>query len=410
MESMEIQAPRSNVGRINAMRNKKIFLWTILVLVLLGTLFFLLWWFIWRKKHKGPTPGPKPKPKPKPGPPPKPKPGPPLPITEQPEKTVQIINKSESPLYVYIEYSNLNLNTTKKPYVPILSPPTDQWKIIQLSSSNINLENPKYYYPPAVPNVPAPALPSGVQTFLPNDVGSATWQILHMPSNGDWAILQIPNFLPNEAWSIRPLKYITHEGKVKPCAGGGIGDWTDCGMPTLIEAGVGGPGAPGKPRPDMVADMSAVDGVNYLIDYELTAGPQGQGKPTTINFQANPCLSISCKTTQAVGCAPSTKGCINPSVNGIFASGKDAFSPPCPAGTCNLIDLSKTWCNAIHTNQCANSKSHWTKKQQGSGGPNSCSDHNLFTTYCYTHDDATSSPYLRAPYKMKLTYRDLPQS
>ncbi len=72
MESMEIQAPRSNVGRINAMRNKKIFLWTILVLVLLGTLFFLLWWFIWRKKHKGPTPGPKPKP----GPPPPCKPSP----------------------------------------------------------------------------------------------------------------------------------------------------------------------------------------------------------------------------------------------------------------------------------------------------------------------------------------------
>ena len=58
MESMEIQAPRSNVGRIKEIKNKKIFLWTILVLVLLGTLFFLLWWFIWRKKHKGPTPGP----------------------------------------------------------------------------------------------------------------------------------------------------------------------------------------------------------------------------------------------------------------------------------------------------------------------------------------------------------------
>lgn len=206
-------------------------------------------------------------------------------------------------------------------------------------------------------------------------------------------MLHIPDDMPSGvAWSVRPLKYING----KPCSGGG----GDCGMPILIESGK-----------DMVGDMSAVDGVNFLNKYEMST----TGGYTTIDFKTNPCKAVGLNT----------KGCRNPSVNGIYKEGlnpclndnqpgKGIFhSPelgyncwgndPCPAGTCNLTGQSKEWCDAIHDGQCANSKSTWS----GKGGSPNCGPKNQFTTYCYSHDDANSSPHFAPPYKMRITYGDL---
>ena len=279
----------------------------------------------------------------------------------QQESSVFISSNSKSTMKIYLEYANYN-PPPRGP--PSLDPPTDgtKWKIIY---GNGILTDPINFY-----NSPAPYGVIGTLVDA-NDVGSATWQILTLEPN-KWVLLTIPNFPKQQAWSIRPLKY----NNEKPCVGGG----GDCGMPILIESGK-----------DMVGDMSAVDGVNYLLKYTLST----KDGPTTIDFNSNPCSKV--------GLNP--KGCRNPSVNGQFRSGTQWDSEPCPAGTCNTIDKTKTWCDAIHNGQCANSNSNTDWKQ--TGGPSSCRDHNLFTTYCYTHDDASSSPAFNAPYKMRLTYSDL---
>jgi hypothetical protein len=285
----------------------------------------------------------------------------PIDLNDQPADTVQIINNtSESPFHVFLEYANYNGMT--------LLPPTAPWKILS-STKDVILSDPKHYYPTT-------DLPTGITNAInPVAIGSATWQELIMPNKGDIAILKIPNFT-KQAWSIRPLKFHSNG---KPCQG----SEKDCGMPILIESGR-----------DMVGDMSAVDGVNFLLRYEFTT----KNNTTSImDFKTNPC--------KAVGLNP--KGCVNPAVDGIFDPSKNWLSNPCPAGTCNLIGDSKKWCDAVNDGQCANSSSHWTDAQRGSGGPDSCTKNNLFTTYCYSHNDATSSPYLAAPYKMKLTYSDL---
>lgn len=286
----------------------------------------------------------------------------PMDLNDQPADTVQIVNNtSESPFHVFLEYANYNGMT--------LLPPTTLWKILK-STKGIILSDPINYYPTT-------NLPNDVTSAInPVAIGSATWQELIMPNKGDIAILQIPKFTHGQAWSIRPLKFHSNG---KPCQG----SEKDCGMPILIESGR-----------DMVGDMSAVDGVNFLLRYEFTT----KNNATSImDFKTNPC--------KAVGLNP--KGCVNPSVDGIFDPSNNWLSDPCPAGTCNLIGDSKKWCDAVNDGQCANSSSHWTDAQRGSGGPDSCAKNNLFTTYCYSHNDATSSPYLAAPYKMKLTYSDL---
>jgi hypothetical protein len=302
-------------------------------------------------------------------------------MTAQPGATVQIVNNTtEAPFHVFLEYANFNQASGH----PTLNPPAAPWTILT-ASPGVAIRAPVNYYP-------ADALPPGVTPPIapPNAVGSATWQELVMPNRGDVAVLQIPAFTHGQPWSVRPLKF--YGNPPRPC-GGAEGD---CGMPILIESGF-----------DMVGDMSAVDGVNFLLCYEFTT--RG-GAQSIMNFKTNPCRAAGMNI----------KGCTNPSVDGLFnpalvgtagclpaGSSHCWLSLPCPAGTCNMTGKSKAWCDAIHDGQCANSASTWTDAQRGSGGPDSCSKHNLFTTYCYSHDDATSSPYFSSPYKMKLVYSDL---
>lgn len=137
---------------------------------------------------------------------------------------------------------------------------------------------------------------------------------------------------------------------------------------------------------DRVCNMSAVDGVNQLLKMTLSV----KHGDTIIDFKQNPC--------------PSDQPCYNLNRDGQFFEGKDASSAPCPFGTCNLVGESLAWCNAIHTDQCANSSSTWGEYSRAE----SCETHiPQFTTYCYSHDDRNSSPVLVTPYNLKLEYRNL---
>ncbi len=156
-------------------------------------------------------------------------------------------------------------------------------------------------------------------------------------------------------------------------------------MPILIEC-----------NQNIVCDMSAVDGVNYLLKMELTVqDSKTDFASTTIDFNTSPCSEPG-------------KGCINPYVNGLFAPGTNPSSPPCPFGTCNLIGASRDWASKINTGQCSNVDSTWSSAQGFAPSCAETADHpRLFTTYTYSHSDANSSPTLVAPFKVKLTYSDL---
>jgi hypothetical protein len=290
-------------------------------------------------------------------------------IDKQDPSTLQIINQTtEDPLYVYLEY------------LPDGSNPS-QWSVKE-GTGKISDKAEQYG-----PNAQNPA----------NDVG-AGWFSIATLSPGQWIIADIPNFQPQVAWRVTPLKYI--DGK--PCSMGGIGSEESCGMPIVIESGK-----------DMVGDMSAVAGVNFLCRYEMT----NEKGVTVIDFNKNPCPEVGLNPT----------GCVNPAVDGTFISGlspclnnndtahKGCFADgslgytcwcnsPCPAATCNLTGKSLTWCDAIHSGQCANSKS---KNPNPGTGTDNCVNNNEFTTYCYSHDDANSSPAFKTPYKMRITFRDL---
>lgn len=151
----------------------------------------------------------------------------------------------------------------------------------------------------------------------------------------------------------------------------------DPSNPILVECGK-----------DIVCDMSAVDGINYHLNMILST-PNGS---STINQIGNPCSNQD------------GLGCNNPSVDGDFKIGT-AWNDqePCFAGTCNLENESKEYCDAIHLEQCSNSTQTWSF---GSRSPD-CEANNLFTTYCYSHDDTNSSPVLSSPYTLQLTFTDL---
>ena len=200
----------------------------------------------------------------------------------------------------------------------------------------------------------------GPPVFNDSTQNPPNYQIITLNSN-EFIVLEMPSF--TAPWRITPLS------KGVPTTE----------MPILIEC-----------NKDIVCDMSAVDGVNYLLKMELTADPSG---PTTIDFNTSPCDG---KT-----------GCKNPFVNGDFKVGTDPSSAPCPFGTCNLIGLSREWASKINTGQCSNVDSTWPTNGYASGCHPTQAHPRMYTTYTYSHSDQNSSPTLVAPFKVRATYRDL---
>jgi hypothetical protein len=185
--------------------------------------------------------------------------------------------------------------------------------------------------------------------------------------------------------------------------------------PILIEAGK-----------EMVADSSAVDGINFKIKSELTT----KDGVKTMEIKKNPCEGLDSKYLLDVGCFSPVK--------------KQCTSPTCDCCTQKMVD-DKNRDGCLSADQVCRFNDCSTKlfnipeellqkyyKKWDSGNPNPpvkgfinqvdnlidgtdqkkyCDDIQWetgdFTTYCYDYNDTSSSLTLTDPYKMKLTYSDL---
>ena len=196
--------------------------------------------------------------------------------------------------------------------------------------------------------------------------------------------------------------------------------------PVLLEGGM-----------DVVADASAVDGINFKLKYQLTAGD----KILTMDINQNPCDGLGDKYQLDVGCRNPVKiDCAKTSM----ADGKDVTADCCTKDqvdnkqedcisdnqVCRFNDCSLKLFNVpdgIHNNNYHiwdlgnNDPSNKPPVKtfvedtghliEGSPTQKFCTqihkDVSDFTTYCYDYNDTNSSPTLGSPYKMKLIVSDL---
>ena len=130
-------------------------------------------------------------------------------------------------------------------------------------------------------------------------------------------------------------------------------------MPILIEAGK-----------DAVGNMSAVDGINFKVKYEINdteyesvRGTGLKNGPTTIEVTHNPCKDKTkgcrsafkqvCDENPSALCSGNPEGCTNTGcTDKVFEHGKYPNSKNCFHGTCNLIGDVKEYCDTIKIGQC----------------------------------------------------------
>ena len=259
----------------------------------------------------------------------------------------------------------------------------------------------------------------------------------------EFIILSIPDkSIANQAWIIMAIKMTDPLNKspltTYPTWGKGIPKAVAHQQSILIEGGL-----------DMVSDSSAVDGINFRMEYAITSD-DNTIKVMTIN--RNPCDSLGddYKITADADKIPLGVGCTNPAKIDCkdFTYGtKPNDSCYCVAGgnqTCGFNDCSiklfkfdtpesKSLLNlyyGINSDGTEIVDKGNDNKVNGSPYPlvkkyindsNNLKDNsplstfckniqagkNDFTPYCYDYNDTNSSPYLRSPYKISLTYMDL---
>lgn len=249
-------------------------------------------------------------------------------------------------------------------------------------------------------------------------------------AKGEYVILTIPESYNGVATIMMPVKF--KQKRTTPLA------YTDCAQipnivysnqfPILIEAGK-----------NMVADSSAVDGINFKMKYQLTSD---NGKILTMGIKGNPCGKLENKYQVDAGCVnPAKKDCNEPTCE------------CCPSTQkCQFNDCSVKVFNVEKTNQyykkydCGH-KDKCCMVAWGASCPTECegqcesrcndvgqmpvkkfinnvsnikdsnplkdycldmqTDSGDFTPYCYDYNDVGSSKYLRSPYKIRVLYRDL---
>ena len=170
----------------------------------------------------------------------------------------------------------------------------------------------------------------------------------------------------------------------------------------------------------MVADVSAVDGINFSVKYELTVGG---GETSVMEIHENPCQDLDKKyTLDAVDV-----GCRNPAL--IDCTGGQPTCDCKPSSqNCKFNACSQTLFQIPQDMQKYITEFDGTKQgdphpvvksfindesnlKAGSPLKNFCDrlhrNSGSFTAYCYDYNDTSSSPWLRSPYKLKVTYMDL---
>jgi hypothetical protein len=246
---------------------------------------------------------------------------------------------------------------------------------------------------------------------------------------GSYIVVSIPATLNDVGFRVTPLKQ-TGQGKNGPST---KDSFIDPQWPITTEITWGANG---------VANTSAVDGINFRMDYKVTTSDGI--KQMTIH--KNPCTDLDPKYHLGVGCRNPTKidcdsgpmkSCLTNSDN-INWCGATAT---CKAGTqkCKLNECTDTFFNI--PNSLINPIDYHTQFDM-SGNAGTCQetdttgdcpvkkfvmdDTNLkndgalkkycndiqsnngdFTTYCYDYDDQSSSPIFAGDHKIKIKYMDL---
>lgn len=176
---------------------------------------------------------------------------------------------------------------------------------------------------------------------------------------------------------------------------------------------------------DVVADASAVDGINLRMRYELTTS---ETEVQVMEIKQNPCNGLAekylvrgpdskvvgCRSPPKIDCTGATCDCMSNTQNCRF-NDCSVLEFDIPVNLMEYVNVydggdenGKPVKTFINNESNIKSNSDFDKycKQMHSdmrknGGQSD------FSCYCYDYNDVDSSPYLRAPYKMKVVYFDL---
>ena len=318
-----------------------------------------------------------------------------LPILDQPDSTVQIINNTtEDFFHVFITSKTMDKKWTKVGGNGTIANPVN-WKYID------------------------PATNAGI-TWIP--LGAEIASQIIIPKNGNIVLLNpMPYVDPG------PGNPVTDQFKIIPMRlkTNAILKSTDnieahkdtliyTQVPITIEAGEGA-----------ISNVSAVNGLNYKVQYELTstADPDPKMIVKTMRINNNPCLNLDQKYHLDVGCSsPFIIDCDD------FTLGIDPkASCECKPGTqnCKFNECSELLFNIpddliqyksaydggkpgepvkLFINDSKNLKDNSPQKKYCHDMQENNGD---FDTYCYDYNDTNASPNLVSPYKIKLTYSEL---
>ena len=161
---------------------------------------------------------------------------------------------------------------------------------------------------------------------------------------------------------------------------------------------------------DVVADTSAVDGINFRLTYQLTTSSGIK----SMSINKNPCGRLDSRYLNAGGCMnPAKKDCDGPTC--VCKENQVCKFNSCSSRLFNIPDRLKSYVDNYDSgNPNAVVKAFINNKDNlkaDSSLKNFCDDLQYktgdFTTYCYDYNDVGSSEYLRSPYKIKLIYLDL---
>jgi hypothetical protein len=310
-----------------------------------------------------------------------------IPILQQEAKTLQIVNgTSEAFLHVF-----LNLLWVE-----------NGWKLAHASSTQVRLYD---------------AISWGPRPFVAWDpLGADPFAELIIP-RGEYAILNIPEVnasAKEKAHRIFPLRFTSAQDAAPILSTADAQARVRTQWPIMIEGGL-----------DVVADGSAVDGVNFKMFYQLTTGTD---TVQTMTMLQNPCAQLAPAYHKDAGCvSPQRVDCYLPNEHGEMAGLPSCYcndaSQRCTFNECSdklfqIPDDLKQYMGQYDGGdpaKCTEIVKPFINNSSNlrAGGPQSryCTslhqDTGDFTTYCYDYDDTRSSPYLRSPYKLKVTYLDL---
>jgi len=350
-------------------------------------------------------------------------------LTKQIDGSINIVNNTgENPLHVFLQ---LNL----------FEDPSEQWKKIGGSENALRFD-PINWGMNEYTKIP----PSGLAW---DPLGAKVAVEVVIPKGGN-ILLKIPEKVEpvNVAWIIMAVKMLSDSWEKtvpRPHKPGESDRPINLAYQTsiLIEGGK-----------DMVADSSAVDGINYRMEYLLTTE---NNKTEKMIINHNPCtgldkniyskgLTVGCHNPAKIDCAKACDGNTSGACNIDSVDCKSyctSGNQVCAFNECSkiLFDFSSpenktllnkynTWgtgpkgsgCDKGNAEDIANGikKNNPPVKTFINNSSNLIKDSPLgtfcdqiqkdggdFTPYCYDYNDTSSSPTLTAPYKIRLTYMDL---